>query len=80
MTAARTTSNSALRERTAQMGMLFGEPILVLVAGGGAILQALLATLVAFGVPITQPEQTAVTALVTVVLGVIARAYVTPVT
>ncbi len=57
------------------------EPAL-LIAGAGAIIEAVLVLLVSFGVPITDPQKAAINALVTLVVtlitGWLIRGQVTP--
>jgi hypothetical protein len=54
------------------------EPVMVWVAGGGTVVQAVMQVWIAFGHSLSQPQQAAITTLVGVVLGLIARSYVTP--
>ena len=57
---------------------LGGEPVIVLVAGGTTIVQLFLQLLIAFDVPINGTQQAAITALVSGILALVARAQVTP--
>jgi len=54
------------------------EPVLIIVAGGTTLVQALIQLLIAFDVPITGAQQAAVTGLVGIILGLITRTQVTP--
>ena len=58
--------------------MLGSEPAMILVGGGTALVQAIMQVLIVFDVPITPPQQAAVTALVGVILGLLTRLNVTP--
>lgn len=60
------------------MSKYFGEPVLVLVAGGTTLVQAILQVLIAFHVPISPAQNAALTTLTGVVLAAWARAHVTP--
>lgn len=60
------------------MGKLFGEPVLVLVAGGTTLVQAFIQLLVVFNVPISGPQQAAITTFVGIIIGLITRTQVTP--
>lgn len=55
------------------------EPVMWIVAGGTTGVQALMQLLIAFNVPITPSQQTAVTTFVGVIVALIARANVTPI-
>jgi hypothetical protein len=54
------------------------EPVMVLVGGGTTLVQAFIQLLIAFGVPINGAQQAAITTLVTIILGLLARTQVTP--
>jgi hypothetical protein len=54
------------------------EPLMIWVAGGGTVVQALMQLAIAFGVPLTSAQQAAITTVATVVFGLIARSYVSP--
>lgn len=54
------------------------EPVLVIVAGLGTVIQLLMVVLIAFDVPITGQQQAAITALVGAILALIVRPLVTP--
>lgn len=60
------------------MKFLNNEPALVIIAGGTAITQAFIQVLIAAGVPISGELQAAITALVGVILGLVTRLNVTP--
>lgn len=60
------------------MKWLHSEPALVIMAGGTAIVQALMQVLIEFGAHITSGQQASVTALVGIILGFLTRANVTP--
>ena len=60
------------------MGKMFGEPVLIILAGGTALVQAFIQLLVVFDVPITGAQQAAITTLVGIILGLLARLQVTP--
>jgi len=57
---------------------LGGEPVMVLVAGGTTLFQAFMQLLISFNVPITGAQQAAITGLVGIILGLLTRAQVTP--
>jgi hypothetical protein len=54
------------------------EPILVIVAGGTSLVQAIIQVLLAFHVPLTVTQVSALTTLASVLLAAIARAMVVP--
>jgi uncharacterized membrane protein YvlD (DUF360 family) len=54
------------------------EPVLVIIAGVGTIVQLFMVVLIAFGVPITSEQQAAITALIGAILALIVRPLVTP--
>ena len=54
------------------------EPVLVVVAGGTGLVQAVIQVLIAFNVPLTTAQVSALTALATVLLAAIARTMVVP--
>ncbi len=62
------------------MGILTNEPVWTLVAGLGAVIQALIAVALAFGVPLTVGQVTAINTLVGVIIAWLLRARVSPTT
>jgi len=60
------------------MGKLFGEPVMMLVAGGTTLVQAFMQLLIAFNVPITEAQQASITVLTGIIFGLITRTQVTP--
>lgn len=54
------------------------EPVIIIIAGIGTVVQLFLAVLIAFDVPITGQQQAAITALVGAILALIVRPLVTP--
>ncbi len=60
------------------MNWLRTEPSMVIMAGGTAIVQAVMQVLIEFGVHVTSGQQASVTALVGVILAFLTRANVTP--
>ena len=54
------------------------EPVLWLVAGGTGLAQAIMQTMIAFNVPISNAQQAAITSLVGVIVALLARTQVTP--
>jgi len=54
------------------------EPAVMIGGGGMALVQALMALLLAFDVPITASQQVAITTFMGVILGFLTRANVTP--
>jgi len=54
------------------------EPAIVIMGGGTALVQAIMQLLIAFDVPITGPQQAAVTTFVGLILSLITRINVTP--
>lgn len=61
------------------MNKFFGEPVLILVAGGTTLVQAILQFLIAFGTPISEPQQVAIVTLTGLIFALITRSQVTPV-
>lgn len=57
---------------------LLGEPVMVIVAGGTTLVQAVFGVLIAFGYHVTVEQQVAVTTLCGIIFGLITRAQVTP--
>lgn len=55
------------------------EPILILVGGGTALVQAFLQLLIAFNVPITSAQSAALTTFAGLLVAAYARTHVTPV-
>ena|ERR1019366_1476847 len=60
------------------MGKMFGEPLMIITAGGMGLFQAFLEVLIAFHVPMTGQQQMALTTLVGIILGLMARTQTTP--
>ncbi len=60
------------------MSKMFGEPVMVIIAGGTTLVQAFMQLLIVFNVPITGPQQAAITTFVGIILGLLARTQVTP--
>jgi len=60
------------------MGKLFGEPVMMIVAGGTTLVQAFIQLLIAFNVPITGAQQAAITTLVGIIFALVTRTQVTP--
>lgn len=58
--------------------MMKREPVLLLIGGGTALVQAALHVLVAFHVPLSTDQQAALTVLAGVLLAAYARTHVTP--
>lgn len=54
------------------------EPVLVWVTGGVSLLQAFMAMLIEFGVPITTGQSQTITAFAAVAIGIYVRSRVTP--
>jgi len=54
------------------------EPVLVIIAGVGTVIQLFMALLIAFDVPITSGQQAAISAFVGGILALIVRPLVTP--
>jgi hypothetical protein len=54
------------------------EPILVIIAGGTVLVQAIMQMLLAFNVPITPQQQAAIMTLAGILLPLLARNYSTP--
>jgi len=60
------------------MGKMFGEPLMIITAGGMTLFQAFMEVLIAFHLPISGQQQIALTTLVGIILGLMARTQTTP--
>jgi hypothetical protein len=60
------------------MGKLLGEPVLVILGGGTALVQAVLHLLIVFNIPISPAQDAAITSVAGIILAACVRAQVTP--
>ncbi len=60
------------------MNAILAEPILVIITGGTALVQAVIQCLIAFGIHVTSEQQAAIMVLCGIIFPLIARTHVTP--